>query len=125
VLREASPKRYCQYNTLLDKKLSNKWTVIPLRTTHWLFVSEMSNNHKTRYVNNLVHRRIHIRGSWAVSDRVLGSDFDENSELTSGTLAISIGSPANLGVTHWWYVHQQSVSAALYVTFVKLPVMVP
>ena len=31
----------------------------------------MSNNHKTRYVNSLVHRQIHIRGSWAISDRVL------------------------------------------------------
>ena len=125
--RGASPKRYCQYNTSLDeKKLSNQWTAIPLKTTHLLSVAEMSNNHKTRYVNSLVHRQIRIRGSWAISDRALErAGLRERKELTSGTLAISIGIPANLGVTHWWYVHQQSVSVALYVTFVKLPVMVP
>lgn len=46
---------------------------------------------------------------------------------TSGTFAMSIGRPANLGVVHWWNVHQQSLSLGEYVgvKFEKSPVMVP
>lgn len=72
--------------------------------------------------SNWVHHRNHNLGYQARQSQLL--DYDEIEKYTSGTPARSGGNPANFGVVHWSYVHQQSGSDEGYVKPLKSPVEV-